>query len=110
MQAVRYQWDDVDWIYVRKGMTAMAEEKKDSGEKTDEKEPKDGTQQSLSGAGEKKLSETEPPEPSSKAAFEGIYDRLPDISVKAVDRFILLCVIVLVAVVVIGVLRARHVI
>lgn len=83
-------------------MTAMAEEKKDSGEKIDEKEPMDGADQSLS--------ETEPLESSSKAAFEGIYDRLPDISVGAVDRFILLCVIVLVAVVVIGVLRARHVI
>lgn len=44
------------------------------------------------------------------AAFEGIYDRLPDISVKSVDRFIIICVIALIAVVVIGILRARHVI
>ncbi len=56
------------------------------------------------------VQETEPQKPSSGSAFEGIYDRLPDISVKAVDRFIILCVIALVAVVVIGVLKARHVI
>lgn len=43
------------------------------------------------------------------SAFEGIYDRMPDISVKALDRFILACVIALVAVVLIGILRANHV-
>ncbi len=41
--------------------------------------------------------------------FEGIYDKLPDISVKAVDRFILICVIALVAVILVGVLKANHV-
>ncbi len=45
----------------------------------------------------------------SGSAFEGIYDRMPDISVKALDRFILACVIALAAVVLIGVLRANHV-
>lgn len=43
------------------------------------------------------------------SAFEGIYDRMPDISIKAVDRFILLCVIALVTVVLVGILRANHV-
>ena len=47
---------------------------------------------------------------SSGSAFEGTYDRLPDISLKSLDLFIAACVIALVAVVVIGVLRARHVI
>lgn len=42
-------------------------------------------------------------------AFEGIYDRMPDISVKALDRFILVCVIALIAVVLMGILRANHV-
>lgn len=46
----------------------------------------------------------------SKSAFEGIYDRLPDISIRSLDWFILICVIALVAVVLIGVLKARHII
>ncbi|MBD5394046.1 MAG: hypothetical protein HDR71_07205 [Lachnospiraceae bacterium] len=47
--------------------------------------------------------------PSGESMFAGIYDRLPDISVKAVDRFIVVCVIALVAVILIGVLKAHHV-
>lgn len=43
------------------------------------------------------------------SGLEGIYERL-DISVKAVDRFILVCVIALIAVILIGVLKARHMI
>lgn len=97
-------------------MAAMAEEKKDSGGITEEKKFGEAAGEGLAetvgegltGNEEKELSDAAKPSPG--AAFEGIYDRLPDISVKAVDRFILLCVIVLVAVVVIGVLRARHVI
>lgn len=46
---------------------------------------------------------------SQGSIFEGIYDRLPDISVRSLDRFILLCVIALVAVILIGVLKANHV-
>lgn len=46
---------------------------------------------------------------SRGSAFEGIYDQLPDISVKSVDRFIAICVIALVAVILIGVLKANHV-
>lgn len=46
---------------------------------------------------------------SGDSLFEGIYDRLPDISVKAVDRFILICVIALVAVILMGVLKANHI-
>lgn len=46
---------------------------------------------------------------SGGSLFEGIYDRLPDISVRSVDRFILLCVIAFIAVVLIGVLKANHV-
>lgn len=40
--------------------------------------------------------------------FESIYDRLPDISIKSLDRFIVLCVVVLVTVILIGVLKAKH--
>ncbi len=47
--------------------------------------------------------------PSQGSVFQGIYDQLPDISVRSVDRFILVCVIALVAVIVIGVLRAHHI-
>ena len=46
---------------------------------------------------------------SQGSIFEGIYDRLPDISVRSLDRFILLCVIALVAVILIGILKANHV-
>lgn len=46
---------------------------------------------------------------SGGSLFEGIYDQLPDISVKAVDRFILICAIALVLVILIGVLKANHV-
>lgn len=46
---------------------------------------------------------------SGGSIFEGIYDRLPDISVRSVDRFIILCVIALIAVILIGVLKANHV-
>lgn len=46
---------------------------------------------------------------SRGSVFEGIYDQLPDISVKSVDRFIAVCVIALVAVILIGVLKANHV-
>lgn len=47
---------------------------------------------------------------SSKGSlFEGIYDQLPDISVKAVDRFIIICAIALVAVILVGVLKANHI-
>lgn len=46
---------------------------------------------------------------SQGSIFEGIYERLPDISVRSLDRFILFCVIALVAVILIGVLKANHV-
>ena len=46
---------------------------------------------------------------SQGSIFEGIYDRLPDISVRSLDRFILLCVIALIAVILIGILKANHV-
>ncbi len=46
---------------------------------------------------------------SGGSAFEGIYDQLPDISIRSLDKFILLCVIALVAVIVFGVLKANHV-
>lgn len=46
---------------------------------------------------------------SGGSLFEGIYDRLPDISVKSVDRFIVLCVIAFIVVILIGVLKANHV-
>ncbi len=72
-----------------KGMQVMAEEQK--------KEPE--------GA--------ENTEYNQKAArgsvFEGIYEQLPDISIRSLDRFILLCVVALVAVILFGVLKAQHV-
>lgn len=43
------------------------------------------------------------------SVFEGIYDHLPDISVRSVDRFIVICVIALVMVILIGILKANHV-
>lgn len=46
---------------------------------------------------------------SGGSLFEGIYDRLPDISVRSVDRFIILCVVAFIAVILIGVLKANHV-
>lgn len=46
---------------------------------------------------------------SGGSLFEGIYDRLPDISVRSVDRFIILCVIAFIAVILIGILKANHV-
>ena len=47
--------------------------------------------------------------PSQDSVFKGIYDQLPDISVRSVDRFIVVCVAALVIVIVGGVLRAHHV-
>ena len=46
---------------------------------------------------------------SQSSAFEGIYDRLPDISIRSLDRFILLCIIGLAAVILIGILKANHI-
>ncbi len=46
---------------------------------------------------------------SGGSIFEGIYDRLPDISIRSVDRFIILCVIALIAVILIGVLKANRI-
>ena len=53
--------------------------------------------------------EAEQKKSSTGSVFEGIYDQLPDISVRSLDRFILLCVIALIAVIVFGVLKANHV-
>lgn len=46
---------------------------------------------------------------SSGSVFESIYDRLPNISIRALDRFIILCVIALILVILIGVLKANHI-
>lgn len=46
--------------------------------------------------------------PSSGSVFEGVYERLPDISVRAVDRFIAICVAALILVVLFGVFKANH--
>lgn len=66
------------------------------------KEASEGNSPEDAGEGQKE-------KPDTGSAFEGIYDRMPDISVKALDRFILVCVIALIAVVLAGVLRANHV-
>ena len=46
---------------------------------------------------------------SGGSVFEGIYDKLPDISIKSVDRFIWICVIAFVLVILVGVLKANHI-
>lgn len=46
---------------------------------------------------------------SSGSVFESLYDRLPDISIRALDRFIILCIIALILVILIGVLKANHI-
>ena len=46
---------------------------------------------------------------SSGSVFESIYDRLPNISIRALDRFIILCVIAFIVVILIGVLKANHI-
>lgn len=60
---------------------------------------------------EAEQAETEKTEKKSSggSAFEGIYDQLPNISIRSLDRFILLCVIALIAVIVFGVLKANHI-
>ena len=60
-------------------------------------------------AGQADTEQTEEKKSSGGSAFEGIYDQLPNISIPSLDRFILLCVIALVAVIVFGVLRANHI-
>lgn len=74
----------------------MAEKQRRAAETELEKE-QDGTK------------EAEQKKASGGSAFEGIYDQLPNISIRSLDRFILLCVIALVAVIVFGVLKANHV-
>ncbi len=74
----------------------MAEEQKDGLEPTQE-------------AKQEPEQESVQPEEERGSLFEGIYDKLPDISVKAVDRFILICVIAFVAVILVGVLKANHI-
>ena len=51
---------------------------------------------------------TEAAKPSSGSVFEGVYERLPDISVRAVDRFIAICVTALILVVLFGIFKANH--
>ena len=60
-------------------------------------------------AGQADMETTEEKKSSGGSAFEGIYDQLPNISIRSLDRFILLCVIALVAVIVFGVLKANHI-
>lgn len=60
-------------------------------------------------AGQADTEKTEEKKSSGSSAFEGIYDQLPNISIRSLDRFILLCVIGLIAVIVFGVLRANHI-
>lgn len=71
--------------------------------KEENAEEKDRTEASSGGEDQEKEA------PKTGSAFEGIYDRMPDISVRALDRFIAACVIALIAVVLIGILRANHV-
>ncbi len=57
-------------------------------------------------AGQADTEKTEEKKSSGGSAFD---DQLPNISIRSLDRFILLCVIGLIAVIVFGVLRANHI-
>ena len=81
-----------------KGIVVMEDEQRDGLEITQETE-----QETV------QLEEEQKTKSSGGSLFEGIYDQLPDISVKAVDRFILICAIALVAVILVGVLKANHI-
>ncbi len=83
-------------MIIWKGIDDMAEEQRKDGE-LELKEQQTDTE-----VAEEKKS-------SGGSVFEGIYDQLPNISIRSLDRFILLCVIALVAVIVFGVLRANHI-
>ena len=75
-----------------------------------EEEQKDGLETTQEMRRETEQTEEKPgKKPSGDSVFTGIYDQLPDISVKSVDRFILICVIALVAVILVGVLKANHI-
>lgn len=100
-----------------KGIVAMAEEQKDEPviiqEMLTEAEKRSGGEilsEAEKRSGREILSEAEQKTKSSgDSVFTGLYDQLPDISVKSVDRFILICAIALVAVILVGVLKANHV-
>lgn len=77
------------------GKLNMTEIQKDSMEETKE-------------AAEEK--EEKSKKPSSGSAFEGLYDKLPDISIRSLDKFIILCVIALILVILAGILEANHII
>ena len=47
--------------------------------------------------------------PTRSSAFEGIYERLPDISERSVDRFIAVCAIAFIMVIVVGILKANKI-
>lgn len=81
----------------------MAEEMEDQTVRQEDTEP------SSEGETTEESAKEQDTKPSGGSAFEGIYERLPDISVRSVDRFILLCVIALIAVILIGILKANHV-
>ena len=80
----------------------MEEEQRDGLETTQEAK-QETEQETVRGEEEQKTKS------SGGSLFEGIYDQLPDISVKTVDRFILICAIALVAVILVGVLKANHI-
>ena len=81
-----------------KGIVVMEDEQKDGLEITQETE-----QETV------QVEEEQNEKVSGGSLFEGIYDQLPDISIKTVDRFILICAIALVAVILVGVLKANHI-
>lgn len=84
----------------------MAEEQRDGLETTQEAKQKTAQESEQKTVQAEEVLNTKS---SGGSLFEGIYDQLPDISVKSVDRFILICVIALVAVILVGVLKANHI-
>ncbi|MDE7019762.1 MAG: hypothetical protein K2P23_02505 [Lachnospiraceae bacterium] len=79
-------------------------------EENQKKEP-EAVQETVEGVTSETIQEEAPQtvKQSGGSLFEGIYDRLPDISVRAVDRFIIFCIAAFIAVILIGVLKANHV-
>lgn len=77
------------------GMGKMTENQKDSLQEVPEENVEENKEKDTAQA--------------SGSVLESLYDRLPNISIRALDRFIILCVIALILVILIGVLKANHI-
>lgn len=114
------------YLYERKGRAVMEEDRKKEPEtiqETAEDGMRKARQETAEGGMRKAVQETaedgmletvrtgarQTAKQSGGSMFEGIYDRLPDISVRAVDRFIIFCIAAFIAVILVGILKANHV-